>query len=178
MRHEAVARNYAEALFALGEAAGESARFGALLEALAQAVAETPAVQGVLMSPRVPKAVKARFLADALPDAPKPFTAFLQALVKRGRQGLLAEVSEAYTGLLDDKLHRVRVGVTLAHEADPALRKQIAAALSAALGKEALVRYATDPAVLGGAVVRVGDRVHDGSLKRKLIMLRRQLLSR
>lgn len=178
MRHEAVARNYAEALFALGEQQGESARFGALLEALAAAVAETPAVQGVLMSPRVPKAAKARLLAGALPGAPKAFGGFLQALVKRGRQGLLSEVAEAYTGLLDAKENRVRVGVTLAHEADAALRKQIAAALSAALGKEALVRYAADPAVLGGPVVRVGDRVHDGSLKRKLIMLRRQLLSR
>lgn len=178
MRHAAVARNYAEALFALGEAAGESAQFGALLDALAAAVAEAPAVQGVLMSPRVPKAAKARLLAGALPKAPKAFAAFLQALVKRGRQGMLAEVADAYTTLLDAKLNRVRVGVTLAHEADPALKKQIAAALTAALGKEALVRYAADPAVLGGAVVRVGDRVHDGSLRRRLIMLRRQLLGR
>jgi F0F1-type ATP synthase delta subunit len=42
--HEAVARNYAEALFALGEEQGESARYGALLEALAAAVSDSPAV--------------------------------------------------------------------------------------------------------------------------------------
>jgi F-type H+-transporting ATPase subunit delta len=173
-----VARNYAEALFALGEEQGASERYGALLEALAAAVAGSPRVLAVLMSPRVPKAAKAQLLADALPAAPKPFVQFLQALVKRNRQGMLDEMAEAYGTLLDAKLNRVRVGVTLAHEANAGLQKDIAAALTTALGKEALVRFAADPAVLGGAVIRVGDRVHDGSLKRRLIMLRRQLLSR
>ena len=178
MRNEAVARNYAEALFALGEEHGESARYGTLLEALAAAVSDSPAVMAVLMSPRVSKAAKAQLMADALPEAPKPFVLFLQAVVKRNRQGLLDEVAQVYGGLVDAKLNRVRVGVTLAHEADAALRKQIAAALSTSLGKEALVRFATDPAVLGGSVVRVGDRVHDGSIRRRLMMLRRQLLNR
>lgn len=176
--HEAVARNYAEALFALGEEHGESVRYGDLLGGLAFAVAATPNAQGVLMSPRVTKAAKAKLLADTLPDAPKPFVAFLQALVKRNRQGILTEISTVYNGLVDTKLNRVRVQVTLAHESTPTLATQIAAALTAALGKEALVGFSTDPSVLGGAVVRVGDRVHDGSLRRKLIMLRRQLLNR
>ena len=178
MRHEAVARNYAEALFALGEEQGESARYGTLLEALAAAVSDSPAVMAVLMSPRVAKAAKAQLLADALPEAPKPFVLFLQAVVKRNRQGLLDEVAQVYGTLVDAKLNRVRVGVTLAHDADAVLRKQIAAALTTSLGKEALVRFTADAAVLGGSVVRVGDRVHDGSLRRKLIMLRRQLLNR
>jgi len=178
LRHEAIARNYAEALFALGEEHGESERYGALLEALAAAVIGTSAVEAVLMSPRVPKGVKAQLLADALPDAPKPFVLFLQAVVKRNRQGILDEVAQAYSSLLDVKLNRVRVSVTLAHDADAGLRKQIEAALTKALGKEVLARYAADPAVLGGSIVRVGDRVHDGSIRRKLIMLRRQLLSR
>jgi F-type H+-transporting ATPase subunit delta len=175
LRYEAIARNYAEALFALGEQEGESERYGALLEALASAVTGTPRVLAVMMSPRVPKA---ELLADALPDAPKPFVLFLQALVKRSRQGLLDEIAQLYGAMVDEKLNRVKVGVTLAHEADSALQKQLVASLTEALGKEALVGFATDPAILGGTVVRVGNRVHDGSLRRKLIMLRRQLLNR
>ncbi len=178
MRYEAIARNYAEALFTLGEQEGETEKYGALLEALAAAVAGTPQVLAVMMSPRVPKAAKAQLLADALPDAPKPFVLFLQALVKRNRQGVLDDIAQVYAGMVDAKLNRVRVGVTLAHEADGTLQNQIVASLTKALGKEALVRFTADPAVLGGSVVRVGGRVHDGSLRRKLIMLRRQLLSR
>ena len=178
MSKAVIARNYAEALFELGEAQGESVRYGDLLGGLAGAVAATPNAQGVLMSPRVSKAAKARLLANTLPDAPKPFVLFLQALVKRNRQGMLHEIAESYAGLVDGKLNRVRVGVTLAHQPDALLQKKIAAALSESLGKEALVGFSADPAVLGGAVVRIGDRVHDGSIRRKLIMLRRQLLNR
>jgi len=175
---EVVARNYAEALFELGEAQGESVRYGELLSGLAGAVAATPNAQGVLMTPRVSKAAKARLLADALPDAPRPFVIFLQALVKRNRQGMLQEIAESYAGLIDGKLNRVRVGVTLAHRPDALLQKKIAATLTEALGKEALVGFSADASVLGGAVVRIGDRVHDGSIRRKLMMLRRQLLNR
>ena len=177
--HEAVARNYAEALFALGEEQGESARYGALLEALAAAVSDAPAVHGGAdVAPGVEGAPRRSSWPMRCPAAPKPFVLFLQALVKRNRQGLLDEVSQVYTGLVDAKLNRVRVGVTLAHEADAGLRKQITESLTKALGKDALVRFTADPAVLGGSVVRVGDRVHDGSIRRKLIMLRRQLLNR
>lgn len=178
MRHEAIARNYAETLFTLGEQEGASERYGDLLGALAAAVAGTPQVLAVMMSPRVPKGVKAELLADALPDAPKPFVLFLQALVKRNRQGLLDEISQVYGGLVDAKLNRVRVLVTLARTANASLQKQITAALTKALGKDALATFASDPALLGGSVVRVGDRVHDGSLRRRLNVLRRQLLNR
>ena len=51
-----IARNYAEALFDLGERSGQTARYAELMDALAGAVKNTPSVQAVLMSPRVPKA--------------------------------------------------------------------------------------------------------------------------
>ena len=53
------------------------------------------------MSPRVPKAEKARLLGGALQDAPREFVLFLQAVVKRGRQQLLREIATEYPTLLD-----------------------------------------------------------------------------
>ena len=46
------------------------------------------------------------------------------------------------------------------------------------IGKEVLATFTVDPEILGGAVVRVGDKVYDGSVRRKLVRLKRQLLSR
>jgi len=173
-----IARNYAEALFALGERSGQTARYADLIDALAGAVETTPEVQGVLMSPRVPKAAKARLLGAALSDAPREFVLFLQALVKRGRQQLLRPIAAEYMALLDIKLNRVRAGVTLARPADEALRRSIAEALSRQLGKEVLPSFSVDPEILGGSIVRVGERIHDGSLRRRLTKLRRHLLAR
>lgn len=177
MRAETIARNYAEALFELGEKAGESELYAELMDAVAAAVETEPTVQGVLMSPRVTKAAKAKLLAAALPDAPREFVAFLQAVVKRGRQGLFREIATAYLDLLDIKLNRVRAGVTLATAPNDAMRQAIARGLQAALGKEVIPTYRVDPEILGGVVVRVGDRVYDGSVRRKMLRLRRQMVA-
>jgi F-type H+-transporting ATPase subunit delta len=178
LRSETIARNYAEALYELGERSGQTTRYADLIDAVAAAVETTPAVQGVLMSPRVPKAEKARLLASALRDVPREFVLFLQALVKRGRQQLLREIADQYGGLLDVKLNRVRAAVTLARPADETLRRSIAEALSLELGKEVLPSFSVDPEILGGTIVRVGERIHDGSIRRRMTKLRRQLLAR
>lgn len=178
MRSVTIARNYAEALFELGERSGRTARYGELLDAVAGVVETTPQVQGVLVSPRIPKAEKTRLLAAALPDAPREFVLFLQALVKRGRQQLLGEIASEYHRLLDIKLNRVRAGVTLARPADESLRRSIQERLSRQLDKEVLPSFSVDPEILGGAIVRVGERVHDGSVRRRMTRLRRQLLAR
>ncbi|HEV8356855.1 MAG TPA: ATP synthase F1 subunit delta [Gemmatimonadales bacterium] len=178
MRAATIARNYAEALFELGEKSGRTEEYLELVEALAAAVEASERARAVLMSPKVTKARKAEILAAAVPDAPREFALFLVAVVKRGRQLLLGEIATEYAGLLDVKYNRVRAGITLAREPDPALRAAIIKALGDALGKEIVAGFAVEPTILGGAVVRVGDRMMDGSVRRKLLQLRRALLAR
>jgi F-type H+-transporting ATPase subunit delta len=177
VRPVTIARNYAEALFDLGEQTGQTDQYARLLDAVATAVETSAEVQTVLTSPQVPKAEKARILGSALRDTPRPFVLFLQAVVKRGRQALLGEMAREYEALLDIKHNRLRAGVTLARPADEALREQIRQGLSRQFGKEVVAAFSVDPEILGGAVVRIGTRHYDGSLRRKLTMLRRQLLS-
>ena len=178
MRTETVARNYAEALFQLGERSGNVDLYANLLDAVAAAVEQTPRVQAILMSPRIPKAEKAQLLGGALRDTPREFVLFLQALVRRGRQQILRPVATEYMNLLDQKLDRVRAAVTLARTPDEKLKRNIQEALSRQLGKQVIPAFSVDPEILGGAIVRVGERVLDGSLRRRMTRLRRQLLSR
>ncbi len=173
-----IARNYAEALFDLGERSGRTAEYADLIDAVAAAIATAPEVQGVLMSPRVPKAAKAKLLETAMAGSPREFVLFLQAVVQRGRQGLLREIAVQYASLVDIKLNRIRAGVTLARTADPAMVHSIQEQLSRAMGKEVIATFSTDPAILGGAIVRIGERVYDGSVRRRMTKLRRQLLTR
>jgi len=173
-----IARNYAEALFAAAEPADRVASYGELIDAVAGAIAADARIALVLESPRVAKTVKSRLLAEALEDrAPPEFVRFLQAVVRRGRQGLFGEIARAYQGLMDVKLNRVHAGVTLTQDPDGTLRDEIMRRLTAALGKEVRGHFRTDPAILGGVVVRVGDRIYDGSLRRRLQTLRRRMLT-
>lgn len=177
MRAETIARNYAEALFELGEKSGRTDQYVDLLDAVAAGIAAAPQVTAVLRSPRVTKAAKAGLLAKALPEAPREFVLFLQAVVKRGRQELFGAISHELQGLVDHKLNRVRAAVTVARPADEPLRQAIAARLTEVMGKEVLPHFHEDAGILGGMIVRVGDRVFDGSVKRRMTLLKRHLLA-
>ena len=135
MSLQTVARNYAETLLVLAEKAGAVEPWAAMIDAVAEGVRLSPKAESVLMSPRVPKAAKAKLIASALPKAPAEFVRFLQAVVKRGRQGILRQIADEYLALVDIKMERVRARVLLAREADAADQKAIAAALTAAIGK-------------------------------------------
>ncbi len=172
MRNLTVARNYAEALFALGDG------YGPLLDAVAAAVQADERIRTALESPRVAKAAKGQILEKALKgEAPKEFVRFLQAVVRRGRQGLLTEIAQQYLVLLDEKLNRVHAGVTLASDPDSRTQKQVIERLTEALGREVRAYFRSDPRILGGVVVRVGDRIFDGSVRRRLTALQRRMLT-
>ena len=97
MKSTTVARNYAQALLLAAEAHGMAAieRYGQLMEAVAGAVQADERISVALQSPRVAKAVKSALLERALGDvAPTEFVRFLQAVVRRGRQGLLGEIAQ------------------------------------------------------------------------------------
>jgi F-type H+-transporting ATPase subunit delta len=178
LKNVTIARNYAEALFAAADAMGKVGDFGQLIDAVAGAVAADPRIAAVLESPRVAKGEKARILEHALKgEAPPEFIRFLQAVVRRGRQGLLGDIAHEYLVLLDRKLNRVHAGVTLAVEADAQLEKQVIERLTEALGREVRAHFRTDRSILGGVVVRVGDRILDGSVRRRLTALKRRMLT-
>ena len=172
MKSITVARNYAEALFAAGD------KYGDVLDAVAGAISADERIAIVLESPRVSKAAKSQILEKALKgEAPKEFVRFLQAVVRRGRQGLLGEIAQEYQVLLDVKLQRVHAGVTLADEADARTQKSVVERLTKALGREVRAYFRSDPRILGGVVVRVGDRIFDGSVRRRLTALQRRMLT-
>ncbi len=177
MREPTIARNYAQALFEAGERSGDTERFAALLEAVAGAIEADDRIRVALDSPRVPKTLKQQVLHQALSRrAPETFIRFLGAVVKRGRQGIFGAINQEYHGLLDLKLNRVHAGVVLARPPDKRFLDTIQRRLSAAIGKEIIPHVREDPKVLGGIVVRIGDRVMDGSLRRKMAQLRKQML--
>ena len=180
MKSTTIARNYAEALLLAADAGDKNAveLYGRLMDAVAGAVQADERIAVALDSPRVAKATKAALLERALADlAGREFVRFLQAVVRRGRQGLLGEIAQEYQALVDAKLDRMHAGVVLVEEPDARLEKQIVERLSAALGKDVRAHFRADRGILGGVVVRVGDRVYDGSLKRKLAVLRRKMLT-
>jgi F-type H+-transporting ATPase subunit delta len=178
LKNPAIARNYAEALFSVAEASKRTEEYAGLIDALAGVLESSPEIRSTLMSPRVPKGTKVALMGDALRDAGPEFVRFIQAVVRRGRQGYMGDIAREYSALVDGKFNRVRASVTMARQPDATLQETMRKELSRAFGKEVLPTYHVDPAVLGGALNRIDGRVYDGSLRRRVARLRKQLLVR
>ena len=178
MRDTTIARNYAEALLTLARKANDPRGWGRLIQDVADALQADRTLRLFLESPRVSADQKNEVLAKALQDrAPRLFVRYLQTLVNKGRQMLLPEIATEYHALLDEVEGRVHAHVTVARPASDADRDVIARQLAKTLGKEVVPHFTVNPAILGGVIVKVGDRVMDGSVRRRLGLLRGRLLA-
>lgn len=170
----AVARRYAQAYFDLAEAAGAVT---AWRDALADVVAllGDARIAAILRNPRVPRERRARLVADVLDDVPAQAQNLARLLVEHARLAALPEVLDHYDRLADRASGVVRAEVTTAVALDPGQRDRIAQTLSQRLGGEVHTTLRQDPQILGGLVIRIGDRVIDGSVRARLEQLQAAL---
>jgi F-type H+-transporting ATPase subunit delta len=179
LRDESIARNYADVLLTLARKANATEEWAGLIQAVAGAVEENKTLQRFLAAPQVSEDAKIAMLGRGLEGkAPRPFVRFLQKLVMNRRQTLIPEIATAYGNLLDASEGRVHARVTVSRETSDAEVQSIAASLSKALGKTVVPHVTVNPKILGGIVVRVGDTVMDGSVRRRLEKLRGQMAGR
>ncbi len=177
MRDVTIAENYAEALFELAKRANDLHGWEALIGGMADAMGRDRTLRLFLESPRIAAVDKNKILANAFKRAPAHFVRFLQILVHNRRQMLIPEISAAYMDLVDQVEGRVHAMVKVARETSDADRETIAAQLSRVFGKEVVPHLSVHPEILGGLVVRIGDDVMDGSMRKRLGLLRASLIS-
>ncbi len=119
-----------------------------------------------------------RVLSEVFADVvPRKVLNFLRLTIDKRRQRLLRDISKAYQDLLDEHLGRAHVEVTVARRFDDEDIATLASSLSDMLGKDAVPHVRVNPAILGGIMVRAGDTVYDGTLRRRLDSMRRSLLT-
>lgn len=179
MREPTIARNYAETLLELAQRGGDLSAWGDLIDQVAVAMQSDHRLRMFLESPRVSAQQKNDILTRALGGAvPRTFVRFLQALVNHRRQMLIPAIAHEYHDLVDQVEGRVHASVTVAREADERDRALVTTQLSRVLGKDVVPHFFVNPAIVGGVVVRVGDTVLDGSVRRRVAKLRTAMLGR
>jgi F-type H+-transporting ATPase subunit delta len=177
MRDSTIARNYAEALVTLAERANDLDGWGRMIDDVAQLVSHDARVRRFLESPRTPVVAKQAILRRAFQDRmPTLMVRFLTAVVQNRRQLLIPGIASEYASLVDERLGRVRADVTLARAPQPGEVEAIAASLSKTLGRTAVAQVRVNPEIIGGVIVRVGDYVKDGSVRRRLNVLKSKLV--
>ena len=163
-----IARPYAKAAFA--EARADS-MLGAWSGALktAATVVQDPRVHSLLGDPHVTSAQLAQLVLDiAGGTLGEHGRNFVYTLAEARRLDCLPEISALFDAYKDDAEGIADVTVTSAAALDERQEQALAAALGQRLKREVRLHCALDPQLLGGAVVRCGDLVIDGSVRGRL----------
>lgn len=163
-----VARPYAQAAFEAAHAAGQLARWDDVLQAAGLAVAD-PRVAALLGNPHVQKAELVGLLAEVSgASGDERLQNFLQLLADNGRLAMLPEIAGQFAALRADVENVADVTVTSALPLTPEQSAKLVAALTKRLGRSIRLHAEVDPGLVGGAVVRAGDFVVDGSLRGRI----------
>ncbi|MBI3985974.1 MAG: ATP synthase F1 subunit delta [Lentisphaerae bacterium] len=172
-----VVRRYAKALVLAAGATGEEARVGADLGAIAECLEMTPPLGELLRNPAIPSEAKGRVLEDCFKVRVAPLTwNFLQLLAGKKREALLTAIAGEYARVMDEKEGRVRVGLAAAQPLNEPEREAMKRRLSEALKKNVQLETTVEPELLAGIVLRVGDRLIDGSARGRLDRIREELM--
>lgn len=166
-----IARPYAEAVFELAQQRKELPRWSDMLE-LASAVAADPRMSALVGNPNVGKDQLIRLFLDVCGDRlSAEGQNLIRVLVDNDRLEVLTEIAALYETYRADAERTVEAQVVSAFPVDDAQQQQIIAMLKKRLGREVTLSCETDKSLLGGAIIRAGDLVIDGSVTGQLAKL-------
>ena len=169
------ARRYAEAVYQIALRENAVPAFGASLDGLRRAF--TPEVLRSLRNPGVPLRARRAALDAATAAEPKAIRSLLGLLLERERIALFPQVADAYAELVERRAGIVKGRVTTATQLSATDREDLVRRLERSSGKKIRATFAVDESLIGGAMIQVGDRLIDSSLKAQLDELRRELAS-
>src|SRR5512146_239948 len=149
------------------------------LRSMVEIVGANPDLRRVWESPAVPQEQKLKLL-DALAARAglvSPVRNFMAVLIDHGRMAMLAEIATQFEVELNQRLGVAEAEVTSVRELSSQERAALEEQLAKVTGMKVRASYALDRKLLGGAVVKVGSTIYDGSLRGQLRRIKEQLSS-
>ena len=168
-----VARPYALALAATARDGGDVEAFLEPLEAFVRVASAEPAAAVVFCSPYLSRGRRAQLAGDiarAL-NTPPPLANFLSLVARRRRGGALRAMAEAYRGICDAERGRVKGRVISAVKVPEEMRRRLERSIARLVKRAPELRFEEDPALVGGFVVFVENRMYDLSVRGALARL-------
>jgi F-type H+-transporting ATPase subunit delta len=169
MSQRTVTRRYATALYQEADASGVLEAIDEDVLMLRNSIESNRELSRFFGSPVIPQEKKDTILQELLRDRVAPLILqFLRLLVEKDRETLTKEILDEYQSLRDEQRGIVDARVTVAQALTDEDREVLLEALEERTGKDVRLHIEEDPDLIGGLVVRIGDRVFDGSVRSQL----------
>ncbi|MFN2463342.1 MAG: F0F1 ATP synthase subunit delta [Candidatus Dormibacteria bacterium] len=171
------AQRYAQAAFEVAREKGDIKGWSKDLDQL-EVILTHPEVAQALENPRLDTTQRIGLVLGLAPKDLGPERAnFLKLLVLGHRTSLVTEIREAFQAMVDEAEGRTELDLTVAAGLSSAEENALTKELAKKLGREVKVNVTVDPGIIGGLVIRQGDHVTDGSVRRRLAEMREELLA-
>lgn len=164
----AVAKRYAHALFEVAKEHGKIEQVEKDIVTISQTVKEHQELNKVLKHPSVTTAEKKAIFESLLEKMSEEVRNFIFLLIDRQREMELAEVTKEYIELANDTRGVLNATVTTAKPLSSQEEQQLADRFGQLINKKLRVETKIDSDIIGGVVVKIGDRLYDGSIAGKL----------
>jgi F-type H+-transporting ATPase subunit delta len=176
---KALAERYAGALVDVALENKQADQVKAELAAFAALVLESPELHSFLANPSIARSAKHSAIEAivARMGASRTLRNYLFVIVDQRRAGMLIEIEQAFSRLLDARQGITQATVTSATELTAQERAELGVALAKLTGEKVQAQYTTDAALIGGAVVRIGSTIYDGSVRTQLERMRARMIS-
>jgi len=171
----ASAKRHAQAVFQLAQERDEMEKWRSELRTISATLAD-PQLRAILEDPKIHLGDKENLINKCLPGISQLALNFVYLLVAKQRLSILEQIVSEYEHMADAHLGLEHAKVITAIPLDEEDKKKMSERLAAITGKKIVLTTEVDPAIVGGFVARVGDKLIDGSTKAKLETLRRQLV--
>jgi ATP synthase F1 delta subunit len=172
---EEIARVYAEALFGAAHEKGKLDEIHEQLAQVAEAIDESRELQMFLFSPYFSSTEKRDGLSRAISDAEPELVNFLELLAEKHRMPAIFRIRARFDELWAEENRRLEVSVTSAIELDPKVLKSVGEEIERRTDRQVDLQGVVDEDILGGLVLRVGNRVLDASVRGRLERLRKEV---
>ena len=170
-----LARPYAKAVFFAARDDDDLAGWSRVLELVAAIVGDET-LQPMLGHPRIDRQALAQVVIDVAGDGiGGPARNLIRVLAENGRLGLVPEIVNQYERLRAEAENRLEVSVIAAQPLSDSQRERLRETLVRRFGREIELSDEVDETLLGGAIVRAGDFVIDGSVRGRLRQLASEL---
>jgi len=175
---QTVARRYASALADVVIERREEREVQKEVELWASMVDSNPQLKEVFANPTVAYEQKQSLLEELISRSRVRQTtaSFLRVLLRNQRLAQLPEVSARFAQVLDERAGVVAAEITTARPIPEELKKTLHDSLTSATGRTVRLTFATDEAIIGGLVARIGSTVFDGSVENNLERLAEGLI--